>query len=70
MPLDSLFMRSKYLSWEEKFCFLPHRCSLSNRLLWFTKAMKATMTITGPGEPVQLTYWQDKNEHLLWKIKQ
>lgn len=70
MPMDSWFNHySKHLGWEKKFCFLPKRSAESGKLLWLTFAMRGVKLITGPGEPVMITYWQGQEEHLMWKLK-
>ena len=55
--------------WSMRFCWLPHRCALSNKLMWLKYAYKGTAMWTGPGEPVYEHRWHDKQEHLIWKIK-
>lgn len=55
--------------WTMKFCWLPRRCVLSNKLMWLKYAYKGTAMWTGPGEPVYEHRWHDKQEHLIWKIK-
>jgi len=71
MPLDSTFnyYRNR-IQWEERFCLLPHSCNLTNKILWLTTAMYGVKIITGPGEPLRITYWQGLEEHLMWKLKQ
>jgi len=48
----------------------PRRCSVSNRLLWFTKAYRARRIITGPGEPVIVDRWYGPLEFLILQLKE
>jgi hypothetical protein len=59
---------SRTAEWEEIVCIIPRRCYISNRWIW-GRHYRGTRYITGPGEPVVLTYWHDKNEHLIWLLK-
>lgn len=63
---DSFYSRA---SWVMSFCWLPRRCSLSNKLQWLKYAYKGTAMWTGPGTPVYEYMWHDKAEHLIWKLK-
>ena len=56
--------------WNLKIPLIPRRCFLSNKWLWMRKAYKGVYFITGPGEPVTLTYWVEKEEFLLWCLTQ
>lgn len=68
-----VYKRDWYLKrisdWKLKFCFLPHRCALSKKRLWLTRAYKGIQVITGPGDPVIDVYWVDKEEFILWQLK-
>ena len=55
--------------WEETFSLIPRRCDISNRWIW-GKQYRGTRYITGPGDPVVLTYWHEQTEHLIWILKQ
>lgn len=48
-----------------KFSFLPRRCYLSNKPLWFKKSVVVTSMVTGPGKPVFETYWCDPKEFFI-----
>ena len=55
--------------WTMKFCWLPRRCVLSNKLMCLKYAYKGTAMWTGPGEPVYEHRWHDSKEHIIWKLK-
>ena len=52
-----------------KISFIPRRCFLSDKKLWFKKCTVITSMITGPGEPVFEYFWCDRKEFLLNEIK-
>lgn len=60
---------NEHTSWELRFCWLPKRCAISKRHIWLKRAYRGRRVIIGPGEPVFLYWWHDKNEHLIWKLK-
>jgi hypothetical protein len=55
--------------WELKLCWLPKKCFLSGKPLWGKKAYHAQNWLTGPGEPIPVDYWLDKNEFIMWNLK-
>lgn len=78
MPLDSGFddywieHQSFYLNlcvWTIKRPWMPKRDALSNKWLWIKPAMRGIRTITGPYSPITETYWVDKDEYFVWKLK-
>ena len=56
--------------WRLKFCWLPRKCHLSNKTLWGRFAYQGYNVFTGPGEPVIEHYWIEKNEFLVWNLKE
>ena len=54
--------------WKESFAIIPRRCDISNQWLW-GKHYCGTVMITGPGEPVIYKIWNQRNEHLMYKLK-
>jgi hypothetical protein len=56
--------------WQLKFVLWPHRCALSGKQIWVEHAYRGTRIITGPGTPVVQHYWIDRNEFIVWKLKQ
>lgn len=75
MPLDNQ-MYTKHQDeyfyqravWYTKFAWLPHRCALTNRLLWFKIAYKGTAMYSGPGEPVFEYKWISKEDFLFARL--
>jgi hypothetical protein len=49
----------------------PQRCEISGRRLWpGTWAYRGRAMYTGPGEPVFETRWHDREEHIIWQLKE
>lgn len=74
MPLDSNFgdnlFYSKCLGWELKFSWLPHRCQLSNRIIWLEFSYRGTAAHrSGDVDFIYEHRWRDKNEHLIYILK-
>jgi hypothetical protein len=55
--------------WTEKFAFLPQRCELSNKRLWFKRCMVSTVSWLNPGYTTREYIWRDMKEHTLWLLK-
>lgn len=55
--------------WELKFALLPHRCVISNKLIWLKHAYRGIRVITGPGEPIIESHWLTKEEFVIWRLK-
>jgi hypothetical protein len=55
--------------WELSFAWFPHRCEITNKLIWLNYAYQGTRRIYGPGDPVVEERWHNKHEHLLWCLK-
>lgn len=53
-----------------KFLFLPRKCTLSGKLLWFTMAYRKVALYTGTDHPVKLTRYYDKKEYIIAKLKE
>jgi hypothetical protein len=49
--------------------WLPRRCFLSNKPLWFKECVVVVTMITGPGDIIFTNYWCDKKEYLLDELK-
>jgi len=64
------FYRNPYLTTELKFTFLPKQCNLTGNRIWLKYAYRINAVWTGPGTPVVETRWHNKNEHIIWKLKQ
>lgn len=57
------------ISTQLKFTFLPQKCFITGRKLWFEYAYKQTAMWTGPGSPVIEDRWYDKKEFLINSLK-
>lgn len=67
--LDFYAFKRKCIGTELKFAFLPKRCYISNKRIWFKNAYKQTAMWTGPGDPVFEHRWYDRSEFLIAKLK-
>ena len=47
-------------NWQLRFCWLPKRCYLTGKKLWCCRAYRGENWVTGPGEPLMLLYWIEK----------
>ena len=63
------YLGAGYLGANLKFAWLPERCNLTGKRLWFVKAYRLTRIITGPGESIFEYRWHDKNTHIMWLLK-
>lgn len=54
---------------DKKRSWLPRRCYISNRQLWFKKCDVIHCMVTGPGEPVFETYWCDSKEFIFYELR-
>lgn len=68
-PLSDDWGLNRVKVWELKFCLFPKKCFLSKKPLWFRMAYRGKLWLHGPGEPVIDTYWINKHEFLLWRLK-
>jgi hypothetical protein len=75
MPLDNRMyvnhndeMFYQRAVWYLKFCWLPTRCALTNRLLWCTFAYQGTVMYSGPGSCVFEHKWIGKKDFLFAKL--
>jgi len=76
MPMDNIMYTNHTTEyfyqravWYLKFAWTPHRCALSNRLLWLCCAYEGTAMWTGPGSPVFEHKWISKDQFLFAKFK-
>jgi len=67
-PSDTWGLR-RAKGWELKLCWLPRKCFLSGKPLWGKRAYYAQNWLTGPGDPIPVDYWLDKNEFIVWNLK-
>lgn len=66
-PEESWYWRRA--DWGLSFAWLPHRCAVSNRLIWLERAYHGQQVITGPGSDVVLHWWMTKEEFMVNRIK-
>lgn len=77
MPLDHVqqsppaedYDLNRATGWKLKLCWTPKKCFLSNKPLWGKRAYHGVRMITGPGEPIFVGYWIEKNEFIIWNLK-
>jgi len=55
---------------EYKFAWFPKTCYISGKRIWLEHGYLLTSMLTGPGDTIFEYRWHDKNEHLIWKLKQ
>ena len=55
--------------WKLKLCWLPQKCFLSGKPLWGKKAYYGQNWLSGPGDPIPVDYWLDKQEFIMWNLK-
>lgn len=54
---------------ELKFCFVPHECCETKKILWMVDAYRYRRIITGPGDPIVEDRWVSKDEALIKILK-
>jgi hypothetical protein len=59
----------KASDWQLKFAVVPQRCAVSGQRIWLEHAYRGTRVITGPGTPVIEHYWINRNEFVIWRLK-
>ena len=55
-----------------KFCLLPRKCSESGKSLWFKRAYRIKQRYYSKSDnPYEIVYynWVDKNEYIIWKLR-
>lgn len=55
--------------WKLQFCWIPRRCKLSGRWIWFDLAYKGELFYDVDDSPHSETRWHDAHEHLIWQLK-
>lgn len=65
---ESFYERAE---WRLCWVLWPSRCDITNRWLWPGQlAYQGQAMWTGPGEPAIEKRWHDRQEHLIWTLKQ
>ena len=57
-------------NWKLKFCWKPQKCFLTGKSLWGKLAYCGTGIMSGPSEIIFEDYWIERNEFIIWKLKQ
>jgi hypothetical protein len=55
--------------WSMKLAILPHRCSITKKIIWLQYAYCGIAMWTGPGDNAVEIRWHDRHEHLIWVLK-
>jgi hypothetical protein len=55
--------------WTMEFAWLPHRCDVTQRIIWLQWAYRGRAIWTGPGDDAVETRWHDPHEHLIYTLK-
>jgi hypothetical protein len=55
-----------FSKWKERFAFFPHRCCVSNKLIWFTFGYRCNSYVFSR---LSQTYWRDKKVHVTELLK-
>ena len=55
--------------WTMEFAWLPHRCDITQKLVWLKFAYRGQAVWTGPGDDAVETRWHDRHEHLIYVLK-
>ena len=63
---DEMFY--KYATWTRKFAWLPHRCELTRKIIWFQHGYRGHMIWYGEWSTDEYR-WHDLQEHLFWTLK-
>ncbi len=58
-----------HAEWSMKFAMLPHRCSITKKIIWLQYAYRGVATWTGPGDDAVEVRWHDRHEHLISTLK-
>jgi hypothetical protein len=68
-PITGNWGLNRARGWKLKICWIPKKCFISKKPLWGKQAYNAQRIITGPGDPVIEDYWIDRNEFIIWNLK-
>lgn len=55
------------VDWRKKFSWLPRRCTISDRLIWFRYGY-FSITYYSHDWYYEVD-WHDANEHILWELR-
>ena len=61
-----------YCNWQRKFALFPHRCAISNRIIWleYAQCAEPSWIVLGRDDKIYKfkPIWHDEFEHLNWAI--
>ena len=57
-----------------RFCILPHKCAITKKILWLETAYRIkeryyTVDYCNPEHHITYTWWVDKHEYIMEKLK-
>jgi len=55
--------------WYMSFAFLPHRCGISNKLIWLKYAYACTKSVNYGDGRYHDTTWRTREEHIIALLK-
>lgn len=61
--------KNRCIGTEYKFVWIPEKCYITGKKLWFKNAYKQTAMWTGSGDPMFEYRWYDRDEFLIARIK-
>lgn len=70
MIYTTIWELKKASEWKLKLCWFPKKCYISKKQLWGQYAYYSKRLITGPGDAILVDYWIEKNEFLMWNLKE
>ncbi len=60
---------SQYVQWSLVIAWLPHRCELTNKLLWLKLAWRGTWRHGSGDTAITAIEWHCAEEHMIWLLK-
>ena len=61
--------RDRYYHWSLEIAWLPHRCKLTNKLLWLKLAWRGSRRLGSGDTAVTTVRWHCAEEHMIWLLK-
>jgi hypothetical protein len=63
---DGMFKR--YAIWTRQFAWLPHRCELTRKIIWFQHGYRGHMIWYGEWSTDEYR-WHRYDEHIIWELQ-
>ena len=63
------YRRGRHYHWSLEIAWLPHRCKLTNKLLWLKLAWRGGWRIGGGDTAMTTVRWHCAEEHMIWLLK-